>query len=196
MRNNLSFASSLVLLQETENESDQSSVVNLKHYNADLAIDPIRGLEIFIKGTAKLHSLFSEIEPLLQIHHKGKKSPNAKIQEEAKRAYNQVTPKYLKMKEIIYEYQKGFSVGYDVTIQSYCELLFKTFDFINENLDMVYLIGEKAYSDDVKKYISKLEQLFVQFLDILKKAQSDKNKAEQIPNTDLQVKEKSLSMEQ
>lgn len=197
MRNNLSFASSLVLLQESEtNSANTSSSNNIKHYSSEAPIDPIKGLEIYIKGTNKLKILFNEFEENLQVYHKGKKSLNSKILNEAKRSYNEATPKYLKIKEIIYEYQKGFSVGYDLTIQNYCELIFKTFDFITEKLDLFYLIGDKSYSADVKKYLTKLEQLFCQFLEILKKAQSDKNKAEQIPNTDLQVKEKSLSMEQ
>lgn len=197
MRNSLSFANSLALLQEVENEREvTSNGVNLKNYQKDDAIEPVLGIEIYIKGAKKLKVLFNELNLLMNAYHKGKKSPNSKILDEAKRAYNTATPKYLKMKEIIYEYQKGFSVGYDSSIQNYCELLFKTFGFINDNLDMLYLIGDKAYADDVNKYIDKLEQLFVQFLEVLKKAQALKEKEVQVVNPNLQVEEKSLSMEQ
>ena len=74
MRNSLSFANSLALLQEVENEREvTSNGVNLKNYQKDDAIEPVLGIEIYIKGAKKLKVLFNELNLLMNAYHKGKK---------------------------------------------------------------------------------------------------------------------------
>lgn len=150
---------SLVFLQEHARERDNTKTSTYGQ-NLVVSVDPIDGVNIYLKALTKLSELLNSLEQ--NIAQLSGRNTDKEVQLRSK-----IAEDYLKFKAICEEFLKGFSVVHDESIKDAAFLIYRTFSFLLTQIDLVYISKKLEHTAPIKHYIGKLEELFNQMLGIL-----------------------------
>lgn len=155
-----------LLLQES---SASVTRATQDRYATNASVTPQDGMKIYISSINKLLDLSAVLEEKLCKYKSG--APHHKASETYVEAYET----YSKMRLIVEEFRKHFSVTNCPEMANIISLLFRAFDYILERLDLYVVVIKAEYLQDVKKYLHNVLDLFKQMSDSIVRHNAEVN---------------------
>lgn len=156
--------SSFITLKELSQNADQTS-----NYSDDQYISPKAGVDIYIRAVDKIANGIKDIAELTTKIAKLNNSPSSKDKADIPALKQSLTEQYLKMREIIDEFIKGFSLAHDDQVKELMSLFYRGFSNVSEHLDLGYITGKSTYYQEALNRLEQTRSLFTQMLELLQK---------------------------
>ncbi len=157
--------SSFIALKELTQNTDK-----IMSYAENQYISPINGIDIYIRAIDKISTGVSDIIELTTKITKLIDSPHSKDNYDVVEFKKSLAEHYLKIRGIVDEFTRGFSLTHDQNITETISLLYRGFENISNLLDLGYMTGKPTYYEEVLGRLTQTRLLFLQMLEVLQKS--------------------------
>jgi len=186
-RNNITFdTNSMFMLRDLASDDKVSGYTSFKTANQS-NLTPADGMRIYIKAISKLHIGITKLKADISTYNKMKNNGNPTTKKEASALLLEITIETNNLKEIVDEFIKGMAVVHELDAKDFMSLIYYRFNFIQGNLDLLYITTKPTYADEILVILERLDNTFKKMLMSITSAEANNLDDQASNNSQLNV---------